>query len=126
MSGDCVKRILFAFFLFMLSFSAGAKAEQSFGNQNHGHEKFEMMSAKGVISSYDLEGDAPWLKIKNETGKEWTVAVDLKVSRISNNGKEALWSSLQNGDKVEIAYAAESASGGGIAKLVLHSLTVLA
>lgn len=128
MSGKYSKRILFniCFLSLIFLFPAEAKAEQSLGSKNHGHEKFEMMSTRGVISSYDLESAASWLKIKDETGKEWTVAVDLKVSKIRNSGKEVMWTSLQRGDKVEIVYAAESSSGGGNAKLVLHSLTVLA
>lgn len=118
--------VVLSFLLPIFSFPAGAEVEQGMGSENHGHKKFEMMLARGVISSYDFESDAPWLKIKDETGKEWTVAVDPKASKIINNGKEATWGSLKKGAKVEIVYAAESPSEGGSAKLVLHSVTVLA
>ncbi len=104
---------------------AGAEPVKNQKSENHGHEKFEMIMVRGVVTLYDFKTPSPWLKIKDETGKEYTAAVDFKVSKINSDGKEVEWGSLKEGAKVEMVYATENASENRPAKLVLHLVTVL-
>ena len=61
-------------------------------------------TSEGTVSALDVQSAAPWIKIKDAVGKEWTIMINPASSSAWKGGSKAAWTDVKVGDKVKVRH----------------------
>ena len=61
-------------------------------------------TSQGTVSALDVTSATPWLKIKDEAGKDSTIMIAPSSSTAWKGGNKATWTDVKVGDKVKVRH----------------------